>query len=362
MGARNGVQGMDTSNRSASHGPGRPSPAFVQQLMPPSPSIEPVVPPQHPITTAELESLRNEAKASPNDQKMQLTLAKKLIEAANVLADDGGRADVKTARKNRENFLAQSFKIVKRLATSSHPYPEAIFFYANCYGNGTLGLAVDHEKAFSLYQNAAKLNHPQSAYRTAVCCEIGNGTKKEPAKSVQWYRKAAALGDTGAMYKLGMILLRGLLGEKKNPREAVSWLKRSAEQADQEHPHALHELGMLYEKQDLADSANGSIIHDDAYALELFTKAARLEYPPAQFRLGCCYEYGSLGCPIDARKSVSWYSRAAETGDAESELALGGWYLTGASNSEGVILEQSDCEAFLWTRKAAEKGELGFFS
>ncbi len=36
----------------------------------------------------------------------------------------------------------------------------------------------------------------------------------------------------------------------------------------------------------------------------------------------------------------------------QSELALSGWYLTG---SEGV-LAQSDTEAYLWARKAAQAG------
>ena len=59
-----------------------------------------------------------------------------------------------------------------------------------------------------------------------------------------------------------------------------------------------------------------------------------------------------MGCPIDPRKSILWYSRAAVKGEPDSELALSGWYLTGA---EGV-LEQSDTEAYLWARRAAEKG------
>jgi len=42
-----------------------------------------------------------------------------------------------------------------------------MFYLATCYGDGTLGLEPDHEKAFGLYQSGAKLNHPPSAYRTA---------------------------------------------------------------------------------------------------------------------------------------------------------------------------------------------------
>ena len=59
-----------------------------------------------------------------------------------------------------------------------------------------------------------------------------------------------------------------------------------------------------------------------------------------------------MGCPIDTRQSISWYSQAAAQEEHQSELALSGWYLTG---SEGVI-GQSDMEAYLWARKAALAG------
>jgi TPR repeat protein len=93
-------------------------------------------------------------------------------------------------------------------------------------------------------------------------------------------------------------------------------------------------------------------IHCSRYARELYTKAAQLDYAPSQFKLGYCYEYGTLTCEIDPRRSIAWYTRAAEQGHPEAELALSGWYLTGSES----ILQQSDQEAYLWARKAAEKG------
>lgn len=86
--------------------------------------------------------------------------------------------------------------------------------------------------------------------------------------------------------------------------------------------------------------------------MELYTKGAQLRHPASQFKLGVCYEFGHLGCVVDPRKSIAWYSRAAEQGDPEAELALSGWYLTGADG----ILQQSDQEALLWAQRAAEKG------
>ncbi|EDU48634.1 conserved hypothetical protein [Pyrenophora tritici-repentis Pt-1C-BFP] len=256
-------------------------------------------------------------------------------------------ADARTKNKNREKFTQEAYKIIKKLVSAGSP--DAMFYLADCYGQGLLGLQVDTKEAFTLYQSAAKGGHAASAYRTAVCCEMGHeeggGTKKDPVKAVQWYRRAATLGDTPAMYKMGMILLKGLLGQQKNVGEAITMLKRAAERADRDNPHALHELALIYEAQTGSERA----IRDEAYSLRLFRQAADLGYKFSQFRLGQAYEYGLLGCPIDARTSIAWYTKAAAQEEHQSELALSGWYLTGTSG----ILEQSDTEAFLWARKAA---------
>lgn len=303
-----------------------------------------------PVTLAEIEQLRS-AVDSTNSPKQGLILVKKLIEAAAVLATEGGRADQKTTAKNRERYITEAYKRLKKLV--SNGYPDAQFYLADCYGQGMLGLEVDTKEAFKLYQAAAKAGHAQAAYRTAVCCEMGpedgGGTSRDYPKAVQWYRRAAALGDAAAMYKLGAILLKSLLGQPKNIAEAVTWLKRGAERADADHPHALHELAGLYESSNANPEIRNKVIADDAYARELFKQAAGLGYKFSQFRLGQAYEYGALGLPIDNRTSISWYTKAAAQGEHQAELALSGWYLTGA---EG-ILEHSETEAYLWARKAA---------
>ena len=202
---------------------------------------------QAPVTLDELEKLRQVIRANPKDQKTQLLLARKLVKAASILADEGGRADPKARSKNREKYIFDAHKIIKKLVSSGNA--DAMFYLADCYGRGLLGLENDDKEAFTLYQSAAKAGHAQSAYRVAVCCEMGQegggGTRRDPSKAMQWYKRAAMLGDTPAMYKMGMILLKGLLGQPRNSREAIVWLKRAADRADEENPHALHELVCL---------------------------------------------------------------------------------------------------------------------
>lgn len=329
-----------------------------QQQLPQQPSVQQLrrqsngsVPPQKedgPVTAHELEQLRMTIKSNPNDQASALRLAKRLIEAADVLVPK--LPDQKSRARARDRYLVDSHKILKKLSNAQNQ--DAMFILADSLGRGLFSSEPDHKEAFTLYQSAAKVGHPAAAYRTAVCCEIGHeeggGTRRDPLKAMQWYKRSATLGYPPAMYKMGMILLKGLLGQPKNPREAVGWLKRAADRADAENPHALHELGLLYESA----QPNDAILRDEAYALELFRQAAELGYKFSQYKLGCAYEYGLMACPIDPRLSIMWYSKAATQEEHQAELALSGWYLTG---SEGV-LGQSDTEAYLWARKAAIAG------
>ena len=280
-----------------------------------------------PVTQVELDNLRAKVDANPRDFKIALLFAKKLVEASSVLASDNGRLDAKSTAKNRERYVLDAHKRIKRLVSAG--YPEAMFHLADCYGQGMLGLEVDMKEAFSLYQAAAKAGHPAAAYRTAVCCEIGpdegGGTRKDTQKAVQWYRRAAELSDNAAMYKLGVILLKGLLNQQKNISEAVVWLRKAADRADADNPHAVHELGLLHEPNQPDPLIREKVRPDEKYAREAFIKAAALGYKFSQSRLGQAYEYGNLGLPIDARSSIAWYSKAAAQGEHGAELALSGW-------------------------------------
>ncbi|KAJ7734915.1 enzyme activator, partial [Mycena maculata] len=295
-----------------------------------------------PYTKEYIDQYRQRIKADP-DPESHFLYAKYLIDAAKNIR--GNAKDQRSAKKYSDLLIQEALKVIRRLATQGDAYDEAQFYLANCYGTGALGLQVDHERAYHLYLQAAKQNHAPGSYRVAVCNEIGAGTRRDASRAASFYRKAASLGDTPAMYKLGMILLHGSLGEQKNPREAINWLRRAAEQADEENPHALHELAMLHETGD-------HVPQDPIVSKNLFTRAAHLGYTQSQFKLGQCYEYGALACPMDPRRSIAWYTKAAEKGDSEAELALSGWYLTGSEN----VLKQSDSEAYLWARRAANKG------
>ncbi|KAG2198753.1 hypothetical protein INT47_010539 [Mucor saturninus] len=306
----------------------------------------PVDPEFPPITVENINTLRQEAKAS-QDPSVKFFFARFLLDAVKHLREN--TQDPIRVKQLKDNLTAEAIKIIKKLTAHKISYADAQFFLANCYGGGLHDLKADPDKAFSLYLQGSKQNHPESCYRAAVCYELGMGTKRDYRYAMQYYRKAANLTDPSGMYKLGLILLNGLIGQSKNPREAISWFLRAAQNADQDHPQPLHELALAYEQE---EDPISSVIPDINYARELYTQAAQLGYAPSQYKLGLAYENGLLNCPIDPRRSIAWYSRAAEQNDSNAEIALSGWYLTGADN----VLIQNDKEAYLWARKAADRG------
>ncbi|KAH3676285.1 hypothetical protein WICPIJ_009160 [Wickerhamomyces pijperi] len=283
-------------------------------------------------------------------------------------------------KKNEHIFIKQAIKILKKICTDIYDHPEALFILGSLYSNSDPQIKVprlsvlnkNYEKSFKYYERASRTNHVVSTYRLAVCYEFGIGTNKNFNSSFTLFEKAAELGSVPSMFKLGLIYGKGLLSIPRDAIKSHQWFLKASQFADLENPHALFELAKYYEfdlsnetEQDLQFQKQlSSVIQPDInQAFAYYKQAAKLNYHPAQFKLGWCYEYGKLNCIIDARKSIGWYSRSAKQGNYQAEMALSGWYLTGAKG----VLEPNDQEAFLWANKSAESGfvkaeyALGYF-
>jgi TPR repeat protein len=259
----------------------------------------------------------------------------------------GNVMDVEKAIDKREDLIKEATSLLKRNADRGHMPSQ--YFLADCYANGigTHKNRQDFDRAFPLFILAAKHGHPDASYRAGTCCENGWGCRRESAKAIQFYRKAAASSHPGALYRLGLAELNGELGMSRRPKEGVKWLKRSAEHATAEFPHALHELALLHER-----GIHNVVFVDYEYSAELLAQAAELGYAPSAYRLGECYEYGKMGCPQDPALSIHYYNIAAQQNHRDACFALTAWYLVGSPG----VLPQSDTEAFLWAKRAADAG------
>lgn len=243
-------------------------------------------------------------------------------------------------------LIREARQILQRLASGGYPFAQ--YYLADGFASGLFNKGKeDHNQAFPLFVLAAKHGHAESAYRTALCYEFGWGCRKDPAKAVQFLRSAASKRHPGAMTRLGKACLSGDLGEKRY-REGIKWLKLATESADAQYNAAPYQLACLYET-----GYGDDIFQDLSYAAELFTQAAELGHPEANFRMGDAYEHGHLNCPRDPALSVHFYTGAAERGHAAAMMGLCAWYMVGAP----PMLEKDEEEAYEWARRSADLGK-----
>jgi len=137
------------------------------------------------------------------------------------------------------------------------------------YENGE-HVAVDLKEAVRWYQEAAKNDHVRAILRLAqIAVESGDG----PA-GVEWYRRAATLGDADAQAMLGYFYQKG------------------------EH-----------------------VIADPKAAIQWYLAAADQGNAAAQNNLGLVYQLGA-GVPQDLDKAIYWYEQASANGSASAARNL----------------------------------------
>ena len=249
--------------------------------------------------------------------------------------------------KDQKELLKEARTILQRLADRGFAYAQ--YYLADGFSSGLFNNGKeDPDRAFPFFIAAGKHGHAEAAYRTGLCYEFGWGCRRDPAKAAQFLRQAASRGHPGAAVRLGKACLTGDLGQGGKYREGIKWLKRATENADNQHNSAPYELGILH-----VSGFGGDIFKDEAYAAQLFTKAAELGHPEANLRMGEVYEHGLLSCPRDPALSIHFYNCAAELGLADAMMALCAWYMVGAP----PVLQKDEAEAYEWARKASETGE-----
>ncbi len=167
-----------------------------------------------------------------------------------------------------------------------------------------------------------------------------------PEECFNWFRRAAELGDTNAMWKL---IQNGNIGSTNfsaiiDPATglptilpdtaSLHWLRKLADGGDTE---AMVEMGSLYINETNFDEG-----------LKWLHKAADLGITSALTTLGSIYELGNVGMAKDINEAVWWYMKAATNGDISSELHLAQLY---RDNVEVKNLQES----FKWFLKVAQQ-------
>jgi uncharacterized protein len=161
------------------------------------------------------------------------------------------------------------------------------------------------------------------------------------ATAVPLYRALAEKGNVAAQKQLGYLYEIGA-GVERDWLKAAEWYGKAADAGDDGAAAALGYLGRNWVRMNPTD--NGAM-----YAL--VEKAAKMGNAKAQFSLGLMnYRIGDLSFDKTSGnldEALTWYRRAADQGDVDSEVVLALAY------AKGIGVEQSEVEAYKWYDIAA---------
>jgi TPR repeat protein len=203
------------------------------------------------------------------------------------------------------------------------------------------GVNKDIVNAADWYQKSSGQGEdvsPSLEIRLGLMFEKGKDTPKDMTRAAEWYRKAADHDYGLAEFYLSLLYENGE-GVAKDATRAEAWFQKAA-------AHGWEG------KDDL--NVFTTLSPDEDKSVEWFRRGAELGNASAQYRLGEIYEswmheiygYGS-GVDNDYDKAFELYRKAAEQGYAKAQYSLGEMYRRG----RGVAADAD--KAIEWYRKAA---------
>ncbi len=209
-------------------------------------------------------------------------------------------------------------------------------------------LSLDPAKSMEWFKRDAERGNANAQVQVGFAYDFGIGVTKDSAKAFEWYQKAVSQAgvkfDPAVETRIGLEFEKG----KEVPRDAVKaveWYQRAAAQG---YGLAQFYLSLMYEK------GNG-VAKDAAKAEEWFQKAAAYGWEKDKDGLN---KFTTLS--PDRDKSVEWFKRGAERGNADAQYRLGEIYGSWMHEIYGYGngVDNDNDKAFEWYRKAAEQGHV----
>lgn len=185
--------------------------------------------------------------------------------------------------------------------------PRALNELAICYVLGR-GIKQDKDKAFCLYENAAKKGHAVAQCSLGLLYDFGKTRDKD--KAFYWYKKSTKNGYAFAMNYLGNCYLYGI-GVNKSNEDALYWYKKSAAKYNIE---AMFSLGCLYFE-------GKGTRKNVKKAIDLWKQTTKFNHKGALYYLGVAYYEGKY-VKRDLELAKSNLKKASEQGIEEATQLL----------------------------------------
>ncbi|KAI3401445.1 hypothetical protein diail_10879 [Diaporthe ilicicola] len=284
-----------------------------------------------------------------NNVNMQLSWARDALNYVEIASEDRSRDAANSGRpttpQQQHELRIDAMNIIRYLCEQHHP--EAVFMMAKWDEFGKFDVREDKRKAFKGYKLAAEQGWGRAEYRMGMLFENSN----EFDKAITHYYNGERLGDSAAMYRLGMMALLGQHGQRQDFQRGIDLINRAADTADEDAPQGAYVFGMLIAR-DLPDITvpEGLLPYKVDTARQYIEKAAYLGFAKAQLKMGQAYELCQLGCDFQPAYSLHYYGLASVQGQPEAALGVSRWFLFGYEGN----FAKNEGLAFKYAKQAAD--------
>jgi TPR repeat protein len=179
--------------------------------------------------------------------------------------------------------------------------------------DGREGVAKDHNSAFELVEEGARLGCHHCQGLMAECYLHGYGCEVDEERSLELARESSGKGIRYGQYVLGEMYQFGGGGVARDNAQAVAFYRLAAAQNLDE---AQRSLGFMYHY-----SQGVGVAQDVVEALRLYQLAAAQGHPETLYWVALCHEHGR-DVRINKAEAIRWYRRAQAAGQPQAAAAL----------------------------------------
>ncbi len=220
------------------------------------------------------------------------------------------------------------------------------------------------KEAVALIQEAEKADNKVARRLLAnLYLSGGGGVERNPEKAKALLEQGSAAGDGEATLGLSQLYSVGIEGTaiKASPEKSLEYLKKATEQKNAVAMSTL--AARLFD----GDPEGGPqlVKKNPDEAIKMFEDAAATGFAAANRLLGAIYENALGGKTRDLKKAVEYYTKAANSNDAQALFRLGNYFEAGLTQGEGdkaeIIVQQNAKSALDLYRLAAQNGSAEAF-
>jgi TPR repeat protein len=218
------------------------------------------------------------------------------------------------------------------------------------------GVEQSKEQAVQWYRNAAKQKNAKAMFNLGTAYYNGDGTAIDDIAAYAWFLLAKEQGSEPARDAVNRMSDSLLRWQISSAFEAVGDIYERGVDFPQDHHAAIEwyrkaaQLGEAPIRVKLAKYLlDRPEPHDYPEALHWCEEAGKQMYSPGALCAGLLYEKG-IGTAPDLQEAVKWFNKSAQLGNAQAMLRLGEMYWSGS----GVKQDKVSAYAFVFLASTAD--------